>query len=71
MSEAGPIPASRRASQAVRTALLGLCLVVPVSALADTAPDDVAEPGDLKKIETQLEKARERQKQLAITDCNR
>ena len=47
-----------------RAALFGLCLVLPASALAESNAGDVAEPGDLKKIETQLEKARERQKQF-------
>lgn len=64
MSEAGPIPASRRATRAACAALLGLGLIGPASSRAETASGDVAEPGDLKKIETQLEKARERQKQF-------
>ncbi|MGX1198355.1 murein hydrolase activator EnvC family protein [Parvibaculum sp. MBR-TMA-1.3b-4.2] len=64
MSEAGPIPASRQAARAACVALLGLGLIAPISGRAETAPGDVAEPGDLKKIETQLEKARERQKQF-------
>ena len=55
---------SRSASRTARAALFGLCLILPASALAENNGDDVAEPGDLKKIENQLEQARERQKQF-------
>ena len=38
--------------------------MIPAAAMAENTAGDVAEPGDLKKIESQLEKARERQKQF-------